>query len=520
MEIGEGVTKTEKALVFTLQETGYFSFSPSPISLPNNGGRLQLLDADNQILSDLTYPKAASRSTKNYEEREMFAWDDDTQSIKTINIRAPQAAGFTHSRGQKNPALPTDSSRFKALINEVSVDHDQTDFIEIFIPSGPDKINLQYTEIKHNGTPLWYFDQPYFVEVGDYLIFKVGTPDTGKAGENRFHSNKREGLSGGSGTVEIIAHSGTSQETWLDVLCWQKSDLSQSESKRVQKFRAAQAWHKACVSIADLIPNESIARPPSGQDRHTSADWFRHFNGSMGDENVTQNQAPTAVITLQGTKRSVATVPFLLNPTGENSTDPDGPKDLKSFHWALNGTFISDQINPPGFYLETVGEHTLTLAVTDHAGAVHTTAQTIVGQNPVRRNTNKGSAEARLAVVQAQLKSMTTLTQKNDAESNDFFAAYIHRPGWQKALLAYNQAPIKYPNYKPQVTKEVVSDLYETDWPRHINLPKPVRHRLKKNLGLLFSWRESPWPGLAAEWTGVVEADRNLGYFDLVYRGF
>ena len=216
---GEGASKTENEFIFDLNQTGYFSFSPSPIGLPNNGGIIQILDPAGQILSALDYPKAASRSTKNYEEREVLTWDEATQSLIPQPVRAPETPGYQASKGKANPPLPTQKAQFKAVINEVSVDHDETDFIEIFIVSGPEKINLQYTELKHNGTSLWRFETPYLVSPGDYLVFRIGTPDHGKVGHNVFHSNAREGLSGGSGTVEIINMSATSQENQIDVLC-------------------------------------------------------------------------------------------------------------------------------------------------------------------------------------------------------------------------------------------------------------------------------------------------------------
>lgn len=517
---GEGATATDNPFIFLSNQTAYFSFSPSPINLPNGGGTLQILAADAKILAELTYPKAKSRSTKDYEEREVWAWNEDFKTLNPVKVRAPEQIGFAHSRGKANPALATPANQFELLINEVSVDHDEDDFIEIYIPSGPKQINLQYTEIKHNGTQIWYFEQPFRVQPESYLIFKVGTPNQGKASEKIFHSNARDGLSGGSGTVEIIHHSGTSLETWGDTLCWQKSEMSETEKKRVQKFIEAKAWQGACVSIADLIPNESIARLLGTQNSHTKAEWFRHFNGSIGEENQTKNHVPQAVITLQGTKKAVAVVPFLLNPTGENSSDPDGTKDLKSFEWKFDNMVISDEVNPAGFYVETLGEHTLSLTVTDQSGASHTANQLIVGLEKGNRNTNHGSVKAQLAVINQILETARTNSVEQSKDSPNFWDAYMKRPSWNEALLQSRQEVSTYPNYESPMSPVIEANLYEEGWVRQINLPKPVRKRLKKNLGILFSWRESPWPDLAAEWNAVVEADRKFGYFALVYRGF
>lgn len=513
--LGDGVTGTDDPLIFKLEGVGYFSFSPSPISLPNGGGTVQILDAEDQILNTINYPEASSSSTKNYEQREVWNWDNDTNILLPQLVRSPAHTTFNHTKDLPNNALPTHPSLFTALINEVSVDHDDTDFIEILLLEGPEKIDLQYFEIKHNGTPLWYFENSFLVQPGDYLVFKVGTPDNGKASDNLFHSNKRDGVSGGSGTVEIIALSGTSQEQTIDTVCWQKKNLSQTESQRVQKFRTLEHWREACVDIGELIPNESIARPIGAGDGNTKSDWFRHFNGSIAAENQKTNKPPTAVIEIQGTKRVVGEISFLVNPTGENSTDPDGPKDLNSYRWTLNGNFLSDEANPASFYLEIAGEYQLRLTVRDQSGAASTVEQLLVGLSPSKRNTNRRSAEAQTAVVEQLIKQTLSDTQVSSTVArDDFFDVYLNRTDWTQTLLKTTSLSLS-----PEADAKT-SSLYETNWKRQINLPKPVRQRLKKNLGLLFSWRESPWPGLAAEWPAVVANDQKFGYFELVYRGF
>lgn len=515
---GENANLNGEPLIFDIGENeAYFSFLPSPIGLPNGGGVIQILDETGTVLSEAVFPKTLSRSTKNYEEREILVWNNDTKLFVPQLIRAPYDLNYTHSRGVPNSELPTNTDLYKILINEVSVDHNETDFIELKVETGLDKINLKGTEIKHNGTSLWHFEGDFWVQPNDLIVLKVGTPDTGKVFRNVFHTNKKKGLSGGSGTIEIISNRGTSHEIVADAVCWQKKTLSQTEGKRVNKYVIAQAWSGGCINIESLIPNESLARIIGASDSNTASDWFRHFNGSVGHVNESANQAPQAVITLQGTKKIIATVPFLLNVTGTDSIDPDGKKDIKSFKWFLNEKQFSEKDNPKGFYIESPGEHTLKLEVTDQAGETHQARLKVIGLDGINRNTGAQSSAVKRAVKEAAFKQIIK-AEAADQELN-FLAYFAAKPGWMDALNNEKETLI-YPDYKIKTTLEPERQMYDEKWNRRINLPIPVRQRLKKNLGLLFSWRESPWPGLTKEWSAVVAADRKTGYFEVVYRGF
>ena len=513
LTIGEGVNQTEDDLVFEISESGgYFSFLPSPIGLPNGGGTIQILDDSKAILTEANYAEAKSRSTKNYEEREIFAWNEASQNLMPQLIRAPMDVKYTHSRGSANSELPTDPLLYDLGINEVSVDHDDTDFIEIKVVTDLDKVNLKGTEIKHNGTSLWHFEGAFWVKPKDLIMLKVGTQDIGKVGKNSFHTNKKDGLSGGSGTIEILNLQGTSQETTADALCWQKKTLSQTEGKRVSKYIAAQTWSGPCINIENLIPNESLARPVAGTDSNTATDWFRHFNGSPGGENINQNQSPQAVISLQGSKKTLATVPFLLNVTGADSTDPDGAKDIKSYRWFLNNTLFSEAQNPKGFYIEAVGEHNLKLEVADQSGQNHEAQLTVMGVESLNLSASGNSTAVKTALKKEAFNKI--IKAEKETEALGFIAYFAAKPGWMEVLNKIQPEAIAA---EPQAINE---NLYEADWARRINLPIPVRQRVKKNLGILFSWRESPWPDLTKEWSAVVAADRKKGYFEVVYRGF
>jgi|GEM_PF-3598590 len=502
------------------EDESYFYFSPSPLALSNSGGTIQILDAEENILNEVTYPEAKSRSTKSYQQREVWNWDPALQQLTPQLIRAPNTSGYQHSRGMVNKTLPTLPNLFTAIINEVSPDNSDTDFIEIFIVDGPDQINLQYTQIKHNGTVLWHFADTFLVKPGDYLVFKVGTPDNGLSGKNTFHTNARDGLSGGSGTIEIITMANTSLEQRMDTLCWQNKKLSETEQKRVDKFIQNNDWQNQCVEIEDLVENESMARK-NQQDSNESDDFWRHFNGSIGTQNIAQNQPPVAHITIQGSGKTVGVAPFFLNLNAENSTDPDGSHDLSFYEWRLGEEVISNEKNPAGFYVEKIGAFTLTLTVTDQSGAAGHTSQLIIATNQDRDSTTSGSEQAKKVAVQQLIKNTFTINKKEQETGFDsFLTAYLARSDWTEKIMETASKHPLYPNYEKIKEPLPIKPLYNQNWNRHINLPQPVRQRVKKNLGILFSWRESPWPDLAAEWTAVVKHDQTFECFAGVYLGF
>jgi len=508
-------------LEFKFESEGYFYFSPSPIGLPNDGGTIQILDGSGKVLNEASYPKTKSRSTKDYEEREVWTWSDDFKQFLPQLVRAPQTAGFEHSRGRPNSQLPTPLNQYSLLINEASPDNDLQDFIELYVAEGPSQINLQYVGLKHNGTTLWQFDDPFLVAPNDYLQFKVGTPEVGITSRQPLiiNTNAKDGLSAGSGTVELVGMSNTSLEQRLDTVCWQDETLSQTEQNRVEKFVEAQDWQGSCIEIKDLIDNESVARTVGVRDSNTSTDWFRHFNGSAGTINEAKNQPPQAIITVQGSKKTEAAVPFFLNVSGEDSVDPDGKKDLANYEWIFNQKVISNDSNPAGFHVEAVGEFVLQLKVTDQSGATSTAQKIIMGFAPGRQTTSDGSAQAKAQNIETIITQSLTPKNEDKAEVSSFLNNLLAQEHWTEQIIAAQNSTI-YPDYETKTIAKESEPLFDPNWKRKVNLPKPVRSRMKKNLGVLFSWREAPWPDLEAEWTAVVAEHRKFEYFGAAYLGF
>ncbi len=387
---------TEESLAFTAPEPLYFSWTKSPVSLANDGATITISDADDQVLSQVTYPKGKSGTRSAYKYSEVFNWESVLQKVYPLIFRNDGNSFFQHTKGRKNNELPSDPATIELLVSEISPDRDSEkggDFIEIYVKSGPSKINLKYLEIKHNGTPLYYFDSDFWVSPDQFITLYVGKDTTGIVKNTApyvLYSSAKSGLSSGSGTVELILFSDTSYETTEDFVCYQDEKLSATEAKRVAKNSLN--WSSECIEIHDLIANESMARVTTFADTNTKNDFFRHFNGSPGLPNILQNQKPTAVITVQNTGNVQGVAPFSVNLTGENSTDPDGPKDIKTYQWLLENNIFSTAPNPPSFKLNELGTYKVVLTITDFSGASDRVEQIFqVVDKPVRYAGNSRS---------------------------------------------------------------------------------------------------------------------------------
>lgn len=489
---GAGVKAGETDLSFEIEDMGYFYFSKSPVSLTNSGGEIQILDPTGAVLTTATYPDTKAGKTKDYAWAEIWNWSSDFQSF--LPLRS-QSDSPNHTAGQPADRLPTPPSEFDLILTEASPRWTQTgfEFLEFLVSRGPEVINLKYIEFKHNGTSLFRADTDFLVAPGERIVLYLGTPSTGVT--KRHHpyeiwSDARAGLSAGSGTIEVLAYTDTSRETTLDFVCWQNETLSQTEQKRVDKNILAGHWQGACYEVADLIENQSIARQESATDSNTQADFWAHFNGSPGQANQPTNRPPEAVITIQGSGKMVGSPPFSLNVTGTDSHDPDGDTDLQQFTWSLNGEVFSTQPNPANYKITNTGQYELTLVVRDASGAEAMATETIYVSPRISAPSAGDSLEfkAHLAatLLPAEKGSATTTKTEN------FFAPVLANQKFMEALFQSVQPPVRYPDYNlPEKVIEEAPPV--TMSPRKIVLPPIVRQRLRKNLGLIWDWREAPW---------------------------
>ncbi len=379
---GKSLFKFSNALIFLPPKNAraWFFWEKSPVSLKNSGGEISILDENNEVLDKTIFPKLKAGTYQGSKYGEVWNLDEDGNWFPLI-FRNNNDSNFKHSRGKENFPAPAFFEDIEILINEVSPDRDfpneKIDFIELFIShTKKATANLKYCEIKHNGTPLFFFETDFWVKNGDFVIINFdGNPPIISKKYNPFviSTNKKKSISSGSGTIEIILFSGTSWEKTEDFLCWKNGNLSASEKSRVNKNQG-ENWNGECVDISNLIKNESIARAEIPTDSNTKADFFRHYNGSWGKKNVIKNSPPVAKITVQGAKRIFKAA---LNFTGEDSTDPDGIEDLKSFEWTKNGEVFSNEINPKGISFEALGKYEIALTVTDYSEEKNTVLEII-----------------------------------------------------------------------------------------------------------------------------------------------
>jgi hypothetical protein len=379
---GKSVFQFSDALIFLppKKERAWFFWEKSPVSLNNNGGSLSILNENNEILDQVVFPKLKTGTFEGSKYGEIWNIDENKNEFPLI-FRNNNDVNFQHSRGRENFSAPVKPEEINILINEVSPNRDlpnaKIDFIELFIASTKEKIaNLKYCEIKHNGTPLFFFEKNFWVKTGDFIVLELnGLPPMISKNSNPFiiSTNKKNNISAGSGTVEVILFSGTSLEETEDFLCWKNGNLNTTEQARVNKNQGKN-WNGECIDISDLIKNESIARAEDPSDSNSKFDFHRHYNGSFGVHNVVENSPPVAKITTQGAKRIYKTT---LNFTGEDSTDPDGLSDLKSFEWKKNGKFFSNEINPKSIAFDSLGKYEISLTVKDQSDFENTVFETI-----------------------------------------------------------------------------------------------------------------------------------------------
>lgn len=509
--------------VFAIDGSGYFYWETSPISLPNDGGIIQLYDSNKNLLASVNYPITKSGKKKDYNWGEILNYDLGENLWFPLLYWDNQSDWYKHTQGRKNEALIALPKSTEILINEVSPNHAESDFLELKVVS-PKKVNLKYASIKHNGTKLYTFETDTWVKAQDLILVTFGE-DLGVVSQEPLTvvTDKKSGLSGGSGTIEIVLAMGTSKEARADVLCYQKAQLSQTEQKRVDKFIHSGDWQGDCVSIDAIIKNESLARALNGTDTNQLSDWQRHFNGSFGHENELSNQFPKAVITMQGNRKVFSPVPFSVNLTGEDSFDPDGDFDLATFHWTQNGSLWSEKANPSALKITEPGEYMFELTVSDHSGATDTTALTVVATEKESLGASFSGNRTRTRL-QVELEQSTLDAKKTSSVSSsvtkNYFAKVLQNPQYMEALhRLYVQAYTKYPDYNDHVSvqtgKEIV--VFEDDWKRRIQLPKPVRTKARKNLGVIYHWNEVPWDEQTTAAFSAAKVSQNAAYFSAVF---
>ena len=479
-------------LLFTPDEAvAYFSWTQSPLSLPNGGGTVQIVNEDEEVLDEVTYPDTKSGKSGGFPYSEVWNRRDD--DVFPLVYKSDGDAHFRHSKGFENFNMPTFPSEMEIIINEVSLDGN---FVELRVSSDA---NLKYMKLKKKSSPRTVLFQTSDLLVKDGELIVIETD-----------------LSGGSETFEVILYAGTSWEVSEDFVCWKKGDISQSVVSEVEKKIGKGVWSGECLDITDLIENESFAR--DGSDTNTKSDFLHHYLGSQGAKNSfpnKENQTPTAKFLVQGGAKIHETS---LNLTGFDgttltSTDPNGSFDIKNYQWMVNekscGEYATDfwewrqtrigektceeestRSNPDRIYFnfEKKEAFTVTLVVEDYSGAAHTFTQSLT-KDPFKVGAGSAPGAFTSSLKKWIEKELTKAPRNAEAKegevSDDFFADFL-------ATLDLNNLAPDYSNFStfaPPV--EVVQ--YE---PRQRTLFEKTKYsqnqkqKISKNIGFVFL---EPW---------------------------
>jgi len=530
----EKIENNEDKILFKTDKNALFSWKKSPISLADGGGEIKILNAENATMSQITYPKLRKGTNDKKKWAEVWTFDENLNKFFPL-IYYPKISSKNHSKLKINAQSPTFPQDIEILISEFAPNRkDDLDFVEIFIKSGPKKINLKYAELKINGTSLWRFEEDFWVKPNDFLVFKVGSENDRKitnATPYLFETSKKSGLSTGSSSVEFNLFTETSLEKNEDFSCFKKENLSKTEKKRVDKFITQNSWQGECIELKNIIKNQSMARDLDKPDNDIFTDFFKHFNGSLGKENKTKNHSPTAIIKIQGSGKTIGNPPFSLNLTGEFSTDPDGNQDLKSFVWKINDEIFSEKENPAIYKIESVGEYKIELTVEDFSGSQGVAFIDVIIQEKPKGGAPSGtqSTKAINAILQDSLNFRKLSTKQDKNTANKLFAEVLQNKNFIDEIIQ-NSTKIRTPNYnlKPQKLpppKRILRQRYLANQKqanlnfvrRKIILPITVRQRLKKNIGLIYSWREQPWQALKEELIFYEEDRQKFEYFEAMY---
>ncbi len=131
------------------------------------------------------------------------------------------------------------------------------------------------------------------------------------------------------------------------------------------------------------------------------------------EKDNTFNQAPVAVINIQGSGNSSGTAPFSLNVTGEDSYDADG--DNLSFYWDFGNGKTDLSENPLSIKYESVGRYYLKLQVSDTFGGISRDVKTI----DVYQASQSISSDSEVSV---SMSNISKVDLENIKSINDNFA--------------------------------------------------------------------------------------------------
>jgi hypothetical protein len=345
---GTDFTFSEEAFVFLSADEKLpllFIGNPSPVGLPDDGGTLEIVNENDEVLATATWEKTKRGTNNGFAWGEIWNWGETKYWPWKSFENAP-----THTRGKENKETPAFPEELEMQINEIAPNRkDDFDFLEILIKNIPEGKRLPPWNIKHNGTELFAGGGELISENDQITLFlsseKIAddpvryvnrTYSNDISSQKIWESSTKNGLNKTSGTLELNIWTDTSWEQNEDFVCWAKDELPEAEQTRLESH--AKDWNGSCFKNENILPNESIARPVQSVDSNGTNDFFHHFNGSPQKENFPQNNPPIPKILVQGGKKIYETSLNITGLDGEMATtDPDGMHDILSWKWEIEG---------------------------------------------------------------------------------------------------------------------------------------------------------------------------------------
>jgi hypothetical protein len=348
---------------------GIIWFSPSPISLPDSGGEIEILNGQNEIVSRFAYPKTKKGSRLGQKYAEIWHQDPSSEIFPLLHWESVDITTVQKNFIEQRPTLP---ENLNIKISEISLNGgtDQDDFIELYVSQTPvEGANIRDLQVTQNGTEILRIKKDHIVQDGDFIIIKFGNKPLQIDRNEQIHvftGTGKKSLADSNGTLTVKLWAGTSWEEIEDFWCWKKPNISASNAMlgRIKKSGYTQ---NHCFGIAESnIEKMSWAQNflnPSQSPISKGEAIKKHYLGSPGQTNYWPNpinSRPQAVIRLQ------STTDFSINLTGEDSYDANGDFDIKSVQWTLftkdkqseSEEIIAYKMNPNTFYIESIKKFT------------------------------------------------------------------------------------------------------------------------------------------------------------------
>ncbi len=238
-------------------------------------------------------------------------------------------------------------------ISEVQSNGEGVDYVEVHCVECEEGVSV--ADISVNGKVAETED---VIQTGDKILFFFGTGETGLTG----YSVGGSGISGTQGEVELVY-----QKETRDAVCWNPGGIMDESDEKQADLRERGVWEGACLDSDILSSNVVLARKYEGE-------WDIDHS-TPGMTNTFANEAPVAVVTVQGSGRTTGEGALTFNPTGEDSSDPDG--DSLEYLWDFGDGETSDKKNPTS-RVYGVGSFDVVLTVTDPFGAQSTVTQNVL----------------------------------------------------------------------------------------------------------------------------------------------